>query len=182
MFSNLAKGARLMILDMGDHVTVTEAVVESVSQPHPKDAQPSQVLQSMMFGQQQEAVVDIVVSTPSGQRTFRNAPATGAVDRGGSTVITESRELMDIEVQNLDKISAEHIAKTPWHENARKDYDIIRKQLSPQYAHEQERDQTIESLKKQYGELKDQNADIQKTQQEILSLLKQNAQSSPKTL
>lgn len=175
MFQNLAKGAHLIILDMGDHVTVTDGIVESVSQPHPKDAQPMVALQAIVTGQQQEAVVDIVVSTPSGQRTFRNAPATGAVDRGGSTIITESRELMDIEVQNLDKLSEEHIAKTAWHENARKDYDTIRKQLSPKYAHEQERDQTIESLKAQYGELKEQNADIQKTQQEILSLLKSKA-------
>ncbi|MCR4916243.1 MAG: hypothetical protein K6A96_10870 [Prevotella sp.] len=175
MFQNLAKGAHLIILDMGDHVTVTDGIVENISQPHPKDAQPSQVLQALAFGQQQEAVVDIVVSTPAGQRTFRNAPATGAVDRGGSTIITESRELMDIEVQNLDKLSEEHIAKTPWHEKARKDYDTIRKQLSPQYAHDQERDATIENLKAQYGELKEQNADIQKTQKEILALLQNKA-------
>lgn len=175
MFSNLTKGAHLTILDMGDHVTVTDGVVESVSQPRPKDAQPNQVIAAMAFGQQHEMVVDIVVSTPTGQRQFRNVPATGAVDRGGSTIITESRELMDTEVQNLDKASAEHIAKTPWHENARKDYDAIRKQLSPQYAHEQDRDQTIENLKNQYGELKDQNDAIQKTQQEILELLKKKA-------
>ena len=120
-------------------------------------------------------VVDILVSTPIGQRTFRNVPATAAVDRGGSTIITESRELMDAEVQNLSKLSAEHIARTPWHENALKDYDSIRKQLSPQYAHEQERDETIENLKTQYGELKEQTAQIQASQREILSLLKKNA-------
>lgn len=171
MFQN-SKGNKVVILDIGDKVKVTEGVVEEVSAPHPKDAQPGQVLQSMMLGQQQELVVDLKVNTPTGQRTFRNVPASAAVDKGGASIITESRELMDIEVQNLDKLSAEHIASTPWHQNARKDYDDIRKQLSPQYAHEQERDETIENLKSQYGELKEQNADIQKTQQEILALLK----------
>ena len=175
MFSNLAKGAHLVILDMGDHVTVIDGVVENVSQPRPRDAQPNQVLASIAFGQQQEMVVDIVVSTPTGQRTFRNVPATRAVDRGGSTIITESRELMDTEVANLDKASAEHIAKTPWHENARKDYDVIRKQLNQKYAQDQERDKTIESLKTQYGELKEQTAQIQASQQEILALLKNKA-------
>ena len=153
MFSNLAKGALLTILDMGDHVTVVDGVVESVSQPRPKDAQPNQVIAAMAFGQQQEMVVDIVATTPTGQRTFRNVPATAAVDRGGSSIITESHELMDAEVASLDKLSAEHIAKTPWHEGARKDYDGIRKQLNQKYAHDQERDQTIENLKAQYGEL-----------------------------
>lgn len=179
MFSSLAKGSHLCILDLvdnGDQKAVfTEGVVESVSQPRPRDAQPAQMMQALAFGQQQEMVVDIVVSTTSGQRTFRNVPATGAVDRGGSTVITESRELMDTEVANLDKTSAEHIAKYPWHEKARVNYKEIRKQLSPQYAHEQERDETITKLQSQYGELKEQNASIQKTQQEILSLLKERA-------
>lgn len=171
MFSNLAKGAHLTILDMGDHVTVVDGIVESVSQPRPKDAQPNQVIAAMAFGQQQEMVVDIVVTTPTGQRTFRNVPATAAVDRGGSSIITESQELMDAEVASLDKMSAEHIAKTPWHESARVDYDKIRKQLNQKYAHEQERDKTIENLKTQYGELKEQNSQIQETQQRILSLL-----------
>ena len=175
MFQNLAKGAHLTILDMGDHVTITDGIVESVSQPRPKDAQPMLAIQAMVTGQQQDLVVDIVVSTPTGQRNFRNIPATGAVDRGGSTVITESRELMDTEVANLDKLSAEHIARTPWHENARKEYSEIRKQLSPQYAHEQERDETIENLKTQYGELKAQNEQIQASQKEILQLLKAKA-------
>ena len=175
MFSNLAKGAHLTILDMGDHVTVVDGIVESVSQPRPKDAQPNQVIAAMAFGQQQEMVVDIVVTTPTGQRTFRNVPATAAVDRGGSSIITESQELMDAEVAILDKMSAEHIAKTPWHESARADYDKIRKQLNQKYAHEQERDQTIENLKTQYGELKEQNSQIQETQQRILSLLEKRA-------
>lgn len=175
MFSNLAKGAHLTILDMGDHVTVVDGIVESVSQPRPKDAQPNQVIAAMAFGQQQEMVVDIVVTTPTGQRTFRNVPATAAVDRGGSSIITESQELMDAEVASLDKMSAEHIAKTPWHESARADYDKIRKQLNQKYAHEQERDQTIENLKTQYGELKEQNSQIQETQQKILSLLEKRA-------
>lgn len=178
MFQNLAKGARLTILDLGDHVTVTDGTVESISQPRPKDAQPNQILAQMAFGQQQDMVVDIVVSTHAGQRTFRNVPATAAVDRGGSTMITESRELMDTEVANLDKISAEHIAKTPWHENARKEFTEIRKQLSPAYAHEQERDETIENLKTQYGELKEQNDRIQSTQEKILALLEKNTKSS----
>ena len=175
MFSNLAKGAHLTILDMGDHVTVVDGIVESVSQPRPKDAQPNQVIAAMAFGQQQEMVVDIVVTTPTGQRTFRNVPATAAVDRGGSSIITESQELMDAEVASLDKMSAEHIAKTPWHESARADYDKIRKQLNQKYAHEQERDQTIENLKTQYGELKEQNSQIQETQQRILNLLEKRA-------
>lgn len=175
MFSNLAKGAHLTILDMGDHVTVVDGIVESVSQPRPKDAQPNQVIAAMAFGQQQEMVVDIVVTTPTGQRTFRNVPATAAVDRGGSSIITESQELMDAEVASLDKMSAEHIAKTPWHESARADYDKIRKQLNQKYAHEQERDKTIENLKTQYGELKEQNSQIQETQQRILSLLEKRA-------
>lgn len=178
MFSNLAKGAHLTILDMGDHVTVVDGIVESVSQPRPKDSQPNQVIAAMAFGQQQEMVVDIVVTTPTGQRTFRNVPATAAVDRGGSSIITESQELMDAEVASLDKMSAEHIARNPWHENARKEFSEIRKQLSPQYAHEQERDATIEKLQSQYGELKEQNAQIQASQREILSLLKGKAQSS----
>ena len=175
MFSNLAKGGHLIILDMGDHVTITDGVVESVSAQRQRDAQPEQVLQALTFGQQLEKVVDIVVSTPTGQRTFRNIPATAAVDRGGSTIITESMELMDIEIVNLDKISAEHIARNPWHEQARKEYSEIRKKTSPAYAKEQERDETIDKLRSQYGELKEQNADIQKTQQEILSLLKKKA-------
>lgn len=175
MFKNLAKGAHLPILDIGDHVTVVDGIIDEVSQPRPKDAQPNQVLAAMAFGQQQELVVDIVVTTPSGQRTFRNVPATAAVDRGGSSIITESQELMDAEVANLDKLSAEHIAKTPWHENARKDYDGIRKQLNQKYAHDQERDRTIEELKAQYGELRDQNTQIQETQKKILDYLEKKA-------
>ena len=172
MFKNLAKGSKVVILDLGDGVTIAEGVVDDVTQPHMKDAQPGQLLQTLAFGQQQQdLVVDLKVSTTAGLRTFRNVPATAVVDRGGSTIITESAELMDTEVANLARISSEHIAKTPWHEKALKDYDGIRKKLSPKYAHEQERDETIENLKNQYGELKEQNNEIQKTQQQILEAL-----------
>lgn len=176
MFQNLAKGSKVFILDLTDSgVTLSEGSVNDISQPHPKDAQPGQILQAIAFGQQQELVVDLVVSTVTGQRTFRNVPAQGVVDRGGSTVITESLELMDTEIQQLEKVTDEHIAKNPWHLKAKEQYIDIRKKISPKFAHEQERDETIENLKTQYGELKEQNATIQKTQQEILELLKKKA-------
>ena len=171
MFQNL-KGNRVIILDLGeDGAMLSEATVSDVSQPHPKDAQPSQVLQSMMFGQQQELVVDLIVSTQTGQRTFRNVPATAVVDKGGATVIAESMDLMDVEIQALQKISDEHIAKNPWHMKVRDQLVEIRKKTSPKFAHEQERDETIENLKNQYGELKEQNTEIQKTQRQILEAL-----------
>lgn len=176
MFQSLAKGSKVFILDLGDNGPVlSEGVVNEVSQPHVKDAQPSQFLQAIAFGQQQEQVVDLAVSTSTGQRMFRNVPAQGVVDRGGSTVIAESIELMDTEIQALEKVSDEHIAKNPWHLKAKEEYRNIRKRTSPQFAHEQERDETIENLKNQYNELKEQNGEIQKTQQEILNLLKKNA-------
>lgn len=175
MFKN-SKGNKVVILDLSDGgVTLSEGSVEDVSQPHPKDAQPGQVLQSMMFGQQQELVVDMVVDTATGKRNFRGVPATAVVDRGGSTIITESMDLMDVEVQALQKISDEHIAKNPWHLKAKEQYIEIRKKTSPKFAHEQERDETIESLKQQYGELKEQNANIQATQTRILELLEKKA-------
>jgi hypothetical protein len=176
MFQNLVKGSKLVILDMVEEgAVVTDGVVESVSGPHAKDAQPNQVLQAIAFGQQQEMVVDIVVSTSQGQRTFRNIPATAAVDRGGSSIIAESAELMDTEVKNLDKISEEHIAKNPWHIKARESYKDIRKRLSPAFAKDQERDETIDQLKKQYGELKQSNEEMKSGLDEILKLLKKKA-------
>ena len=172
MFQN-SKGNKVVILDLTeDGVVLSEGTVNDVSLPHPKDAQPNQVLQSMMFGQQQELVVDLSVNSQTGQRTFRNVPATAVVDKGGATIITESMDLMDVEIQALQKISEEHIAKNPWHEKARQQYIEIRKRTSPKFAQEQERDETIENLKNQYGELKQQNDSIQATQKEILELLK----------
>lgn len=180
MFQNL-KGNRVIILDLGeDGAMLSEATVNDVSQPHPKDAQPNQVIQSMMFGQQQELVVDLIVNSQTGQRTFRNVPATAVVDKGGSTVIAESMDLMDVEIQALQKISDEHIAKNPWHMKVRDQLLEIRKKTSPKFAHEQERDETIENLKTQYGQLKAQNDDIQATQKEILSLLRKNTESPTK--
>ena len=176
MFQSLAKGSKVFILDLGDNGPVlSDGMVNEVSQPHVKDAQPGQFLQAIAFGQQQEQVVDLAVSTSTGQRTFRNVPAQGVVDRGGSTVIAESLELMDVEIQQLEKVTDEHIAKYPWHQKAKEQYIDIRKRISPKFAHEQERDETIENLKAQYNELKEQNGEIQKTQQEILDLLRKNA-------
>lgn len=178
MFQSLSKGSKVFMLDLSDNGPVlSEGIVNEVSQPHVKDAQPGQFLQAMALGQQQEIVVDLAVGTPSGQRTFRNVPAQGVVDRGGSTVITESLELMDAEIQQLERVSDEHIAKNPWHVKAKEQYVDIRKKISPKFAHEQERDETIENLKAQYGELKEQNNDIQATQKEILALLKKETKA-----
>ncbi|UKK52144.1 hypothetical protein L6472_06070 [Prevotella sp. E13-17] len=176
MFQSLSKGSKVFMLDLSDNGPVySEGIVTDVSQPHVKDAQPGQFLQAIALGQQQEVVVDLVIGTSSGQRTFRNVPAQGVVDRGGSTVITESLELMDVEIQQLERISDEHIAKNPWHVKAKGEYVDIRKKISPKFAHEQERDETIENLKNQYGELKSQNENIQATQKEILDLLKKTS-------
>lgn len=172
MFQSLAKGSKVFILDLSDNGPVlSEGVVNEVSQPHVKDAQPNQFLQAIAFGQQQEQVVDLAVGTSTGQRTFRNVPAQGCVDRGGSTVIAESLELMDVEVQQLEKVTDEHIAKNPWHIKAKEQYVSIRKKISPKFAHEAERDETIENLKDQYNELKEQNNQIQAMQQKILEKL-----------
>ncbi len=190
MFSHLGKGAHVQILDIvrgvngvEDDVVISDGVVEQVSSPHIKDAQQgANPLLAVAMGQQQELVVDLVVSTATGQRTFRNVPHDAAVDRGGQTIITESKELMSTEIDRLMKISQEHIAATPWHEKALPKYDKIQRGLNPAYAKEQERDAAVSELQQQYKELKAQNEELKSGMGEILAFVRGGAQKADPNL
>lgn len=146
MFSALRQGSILYILTKGENLSLQVGQVQSVSSPVSKygNIQPGQYLPNM------EMVVDISVKTADGSIiNFEKTPANFSIaSPDNQTVISESREAMNGEVEGMLRISRQVIDSMPFHQNVLSSGENILRQLNPQLAKEKEQEEKINILEK----------------------------------
>lgn len=144
MFSALRQGALIYILDKGENPNIKIGQVEGVTQPR--------FMPGSGFG---TTVVDIAVKIDNDKKDFIGIPSNLSVHSYGSLVISESREAMVQEVNAMLRTSKTALESIDYHRNVIEACEEMLKQIDPDYAKQQERDDTIESLKSEVGSLKD---------------------------
>lgn len=144
MFSALRQGALLYILEKGETPTIKIGQVEGVTQPRfsPQTG----------FG---STIVDIAVKVDNERKDFVGVPSTLSIHGQGNYVISENREAMVSEVNGMLQTSKQVVENIDYHRNVVKACEDILKQLNPDYAKQQERDDTLDSLKSEVGSLKE---------------------------
>lgn len=163
MFSALRQGALLYILDKGEKPSIKIGQVESVTQPRPKY---NTFNPSVPFGANMETIVDISVKVDNEKKDYIGIPSNASIHGYGNIVISESREAMASEVNGMLQSSKSILEGIDYHKAVISTCEDMLKQLDPDYAKQQERDDAIDSLKSEVGSLK---ADMSK----ILTLLTQ---------
>lgn len=140
MFSALRQGSVLYILEKGDTISLKVGQVSSITQPNYNN-------NYLMNG----STIDINVKVGNENIDFKNVPSSQSVANYNNAIITETKELMSNEVDNMLQSSKSIIDSVPYHNGVISACEKILKDLNPRYAKEKERDEDISNLKSKIG-------------------------------
>lgn len=149
MFSALRQGAVLYILEKGDTPKLKIGQIEGVTQPrfNPQTG----------FG---TTIIDIAAKVDNERKDFVGVPSNASIHGAGNYVISENREAMISEVNGMLQTSKQIVDNIDYHRSVISACEDILRQLNPDYAKQQERDDAIDSLKQEVGSLKNDMSKI----------------------
>lgn len=140
MFSALRQGSIVYILDKGEHPSLKIGQVVSATQPNYGN-------NFLMNG----STMELTVKIGEGTVDFKNVPSNQSIVNYNQTVVSETKELISNEVDNMLQNSRSIIDSVSYHENVIKSCEEILKDLNPRFAKEKERDEDITNLKNKMG-------------------------------
>lgn len=156
MFSALRQGSVVYILEKGENPVLKVGQVVSITQPDYSS-------NFLMNG----STIDINVKVNNQNMDFKNVPSSQSVANYNNAVITETKELMSNEVDNMLQSSRSIVDSVAYHNNIITSCESILKELNPRFAKEKERDEDINNLKDKMG-------GIESKMDKILSLLQKD--------
>lgn len=155
MFSALRQSGTVYILTKGDTPALKTGVVQSVSSPVTKFGT------QLMPGQfQQDTVIDLTVKVGDELLTFKQLPSASVIASSGNMVVSESRDAMVAEVENMMRTSKEVLESVDYHRNALEACESIMCTLNPRLAEEKEQREKIETLERKLGGIEDTVGDM----------------------
>lgn len=140
MFSALRQGSVIYILEKGENPSLKVGQVVSITQP-------SYSNNFLMNG----STIDISVKVGEQNMDFKNVPSSQSVTNYNNVIITETKELMSNEVDNMLQSSKSIVDSVAYHNNVISSCENILKDLNPRFAREKERDEDISNLKNKIG-------------------------------
>lgn len=140
MFSALRQGSVVYILEKGENPVLKVGQVVSITQPNYSN-------NFLMNG----STIDINVKVNNQNMDFKNVPSSQSVANYNNAVITETKELMSNEVDNMLQSSRSIVDSVTYHNNIITSCESILKELNPRFAKEKERDEDINNLKDKMG-------------------------------
>lgn len=140
MFSALRQGSVVYILEKGENPVLKVGQVVSITQPNYSS-------NFLMNG----STIDINVKVNNQNMDFKNVPSSQSVANYNNVVITETKELMSNEVDNMLQNSRSIVDSVAYHNNIITSCESILKELNPRFAKEKERDEDINNLKDKMG-------------------------------
>ena len=156
MFSALRQGSVVYILEKGENPVLKVGQVVSITQPNYSS-------NFLMNG----STIDINVKVNNQNMDFKNVPSSQSIANYNNAIITETKELMSNEVDNMLQSSRSIVDSVAYHNNIITSCENILKELNPRFAKEKERDEDINNLKDKMG-------GIESKMDKILSLLQKD--------
>lgn len=156
MFSALRQGSVVYILEKGENPVLKVGQVVGITQPNYSS-------NFLMNG----STIDINVKVNNQNMDFKNVPSSQSVANYNNAIITETKELMSNEVDNMLQSSRSIVDSVAYHNNIITSCESILKDLNPRFAKEKERDEDINNLKNKMG-------GIESKMDKILSLLQKD--------
>lgn len=159
MFSALRQGQPLYILEKGDDLSIKVGLVESVTQPRPEYGTYNP---TVGFTGNMRSLVDITVKNGSNKQEFIGIPSNLSIHGNGDTVISESKDAMIAEIDGMLQSSKTILDSIEYHKKVVENCEKVLKQLNPEYAKQQERDEVIDDLKSEIENIRKDMADVVK--------------------
>lgn len=150
MFSALRQGSIIYILDKRGVPTLKVAQVDEFTEPKSKfnTSFPAQPFNT-------EMVVDITAKAGEDKYEFKQLPSQASIANYEGAIVSETKEPIIAEVENLQRLSRQHIFDTPYHEKVDEACDKIMKDLNPYFAKEKAQEEKIEMLEEKIGGIED---------------------------
>ena len=146
MFNALRQGSSIFVMDKGN-LSLKVGVVDSVTQPTGYNSMPW--LQNMP-GQ----TIDVSVKFDDGtSNEFKQMQPNAATAVYGNVIVTETRELMAQEVENMARQSKAVLDTVDYHQKVLKECDGMLAKLSPSFAKEKETDARLNALEQSISQL-----------------------------
>lgn len=112
-------------------------------------------------------MIDLTVKVGDEHLTFKQLPSASVIASSGDMVVSESREAMAAEVENMIRTSKEVLGSVEYHRNALEACESIMCSLNPRLAEEKEQKAKIEALERKIsgiegtvGDMKDSVGDM----------------------
>lgn len=150
MFSSLRQGSQVYVLQKRDPISLKIGHVTNVISPNTYTTyMPSYS-------------VDINIKVDQEEQTFKQLPGqlNIAYYDNGNTVISDTKEVITSEVENMIKNSQDIIDSIPYHQDAVKFGEDILKQLNPQFAQQKDQEEKINNLETKVGSVEHKIDDI----------------------
>lgn len=142
----MRQSGTVYILTKGDTPALKTGVVQSVTSPVTKFGT------QLMPGQfQQDTVIDLTVKVGDELLTFKQLPSASVIASSGNMVVSESRDAMVAEVENMMRTSKEVLESVDYHRSALEACESIMCSLNPRLAEEKEQKVKIETLERKIG-------------------------------
>lgn len=142
MFSNLTKGQQVYIIDKNGEGSLKIGVVDEIKIPTTYQYQPVGMPYTFPF--------DVVVKYEDGsESTFPQLQPNTAVAtfNNQNTLVCENRDVAQLEVDKINVSCRKQIELMPYYEKLLASTEKMMRQLSPQYAKQQQTDEEIKNLK-----------------------------------
>lgn len=148
MFSALRQNSELYMLDKSNTPTLKVGKVLMVKSGQPFYTNPL------------DSTVSITVSVDDENVEFKQIPSNLSIATIGNVVISETKELMNQEVDNMLKISKQVVESVPYHNDVIATCENMLKQLNPQLAKEKAQEEKISMLEMKMTGVEDTLSDI----------------------
>lgn len=142
MFSALRKGSSVYVLLKDNIPTLLKGTVESTTYP---------TYNTNYYNGQ---TMDINIKTDDDNMEFKNIVPTLSVVDYKNAILSETRELLIPEVENMLQNSKSIVENVGYHKKVVEECEKMLKDLSPKYAKEIQHDEDINNLKSEIGGIK----------------------------
>lgn len=146
MFSNLSQGSLVHILSLSQEGDALRYGVGTVEAIVPETRQ----YNMSMFN---NGYVTLKVTIDGKSREFNQVPINSGIYTKDSCILTDSKEVMISQVENLLQNSKNILVNIDKHKRTIKACEDVLKDINPTFAKETERDETITDLKSKVGGL-----------------------------
>lgn len=153
MFSSVRQGTTIYVLDKNGVPSLKIGQVVSFGTPVPKFKTNTP---GVGIGMNTEMVIDLKVRCGDQDFDFKQLPCSQSVADYGNAIVSDSREAMLSEVDNVKRKSEDELARTDYNNNVLSACDGIFRELNPGYAKDKERDEAIQNLNERFSNLEQQ--------------------------
>lgn len=159
MFQNLIQQSFIYVLDK-EGLKLTTGKVVDVQKPF------SQIGMSPLPGSTMKLTADV-----DGKSTeFNNIPCGSSMVTYGNTVVTDDKQVMLTEIENLHKSAKSIVDNIEYYKKASSSYESMMKELNPQFAKDKQYEEDLTNLKSEVSGMKDSMNDIKDMLSKVLNV------------